>query len=566
MIILGISCYFHDSAACIIKDGEIIAAAAEERFTRIKHDNNFPKKAIEFCLDSLNIAANEIDLISFYEKPLIKLERIFYQHLDNFPKNYKQFIKSMGPWLSYKLDLKKTIEKEINYFGEINFIEHHMSHAASSFYLSPFKKASIVTIDGVGEWATTTVGKGNNQNIEIKKQINFPHSLGLLYSTLTTYLGFAANNSEYKVMGLAAYGNKTTYEKEFDKLIKIFEDGSFKLNMEYFDFDWAERMPSKKMIELFKHPVRKKDGPVKKYHEDIAAALQAKLEQVVFNILNQVYKEQKNKNLCLAGGVALNSVLNGKILKNTKFEKIFIPPDPSDAGAAMGVAIYSYIQKTNKKIKNDSFNPYLGPEYQWFQIEKELKKLNLKYKLIKDDQELIEKTAKLIEKEKVIGWFQGKMEWGPRALGNRSILASATKTKMRDIINAKVKKREMFRPFAPVILEEKTKEYFDTDTNISPAARWMLMVYPFKNKGIKEVPAVVHVDQSGRLETLIRKDNPKYYDLVKSYYKKTKIPIIINTSFNVRGEPIVCTPKDAINCFLATDIDYLVIDNYLVRK
>ena len=441
-----------------------------------------------------------------------------------------------------------------------------MTHAASSFYLSPFKKASIVTIDGVGEWATTTVGEGNNQNIKIEKQINFPHSLGLLYSTLTTYLGFSANNSEYKVMGLAAYGNKKTYEKEFDKLIEVFEDGSFQLNMEYFDFDWAERMPSKKMIELFKHPIRKKDGPVKKYHEDIAAALQAKLEQVVFKILNQTYKEQKNKNLCLAGGVALNSVLNGKILKNTKFEKIFIPPDPSDAGAAMGVAIYSYIQKTNKKIKKDNFNPYLGPEYKWFQIEKELKKENLKYKLIKSDQELIEKTAKLIEKEKVIGWFQGKMEWGPRALGNRSILASATKTKMRDIINAKVKKREMFRPFAPVILEEKTKEYFETDTNISPAARWMLMVYPFKNKGIKEVPAVVHVDQSGRLETLIRKDNPKYYDLVKSYYKKTKIPIIINTSFNVRGEPIVCTPKDAISCFLATDIDYLVIDNYLVRK
>ena len=454
----------------------------------------------------------------------------------------------------------------MNYFGEINFVEHHLSHAASSFYLSPFKKASIVTIDGVGEWATTTIGKGNNQDIQIEKQINFPHSLGLLYSTVTTYLGFAANNSEYKVMGLAAYGNKKTYKKEFDKLIEVFEDGSFQLNMEYFDFDWAERMPSKKMIELFGQPIRKKEGPVRNYHEDIAAALQAKLEQVVFKILNQTYKEQKNKNLCLAGGVALNSVLNGKILKNTKFEKLFIPPDPSDAGAAMGVAIYSYIQKTNKQIKKTSFNPYLGPEYKWFQIEKELKKLNLKYKLVKDDQELIEKTAKLIKNEKVIGWFQGKMEWGPRALGNRSILASATKTKMRDIINAKVKKREMFRPFAPVILEEKTKEYFETDINISPSARWMLMVYPFKNKGIKEVPAVVHVDQSGRLETLIRKDNPRYYDLVKSYYKKTKIPIIINTSFNVRGEPIVCNPKDAISCFLATDIDYLVIDNYLVRK
>ena len=566
MIILGISCYFHDSAACIIKDGKIIAAAAEERFTRIKHDNNFPKKAIEFCLDSLQIAANEINLISFYEKPLIKFDRVLCQHIDNFPKSYRQFIKTMGPWLGSKLQLKKTLEKEMNYFGKINFVDHHLSHAASSFYLSPFETASIVTIDGVGEWATTTIGKGSGKKIKIEKQINFPHSLGLLYSTLTTYLGFSANDSEYKVMGLAAYGNPDVYKEKFDQIVEVFSDGSFQLNMDYFDFDWSKEMPSKKMSKLLGHPARKKDEIVKKYHEDIAAALQLKLEEVVFNILNQTYKNHKNKNLCLAGGVALNSVLNGKILSNTPFKKLFIPPDPSDAGAAMGAALYSYTRLTGKLTNKEKFHPYLGPEYRWHQIEKELKKYKLKYKFIENDQELIDKTATLIKNKKVIGWFQGRMEWGPRALGNRSILASATTTKMRDIINEKVKKREMFRPFAPVILEEETKKYFKTDEYISPSARWMLMVYPFKEKGIKEVPAVVHVDNSGRLETLIREDNPKYYDLVKSYKKKTKIPIIINTSFNVKGEPIVCTPKDAINCFLTTDIDYLVIDNYMVKK
>lgn len=566
MIILGISCYYHDSAACIIKNGKIIAAAAEERFTRIKHDNGFPTQAINFCLDSLKISASEIDIVSFYEKPLIKFERILSQHLEHFPKSYQQFIKKIGPWFGSRLQIKKTLEEEINYFGEINFIDHHLSHAASSFYLAPFKQATIVTIDGVGEWATTTIGTGKNSQIKIKKEIHFPHSLGLLYSTITTYLGFSANNSEYKVMGLAAYGNPQPYKKHFKKIIKTFPDGSFKLDMSYFDFDWAEHMPSKKLVKLLGHPIRKKDSAVKKYHENIAASLQQRLEEVTFNLLRATYKKYPSPNLCLAGGVALNSVLNGKILSNTPFEKLFIPPDPSDAGAAMGTAIHSYIKYTNKLVEKDNFHPYLGPEYKWYQIERELKKYKLKYQLITNEKKLIDKTAQLIKNQKVIGWFQGRMEWGPRALGNRSILASATTTEMRDIINAKVKKREMFRPFAPVILEEETEKYFKTDKYISPSARWMLMVYPFKKIGLKQVPAVVHTDGSGRLETLIRKDNPKYYDLVKTYYKKTGTPIFINTSFNVRGEPIVCSPNDAIRCFFDTDIDYLVIDNYLVKK
>jgi carbamoyltransferase len=566
MIILGISCYYHDSAACIIKDGKIIAAAAEERFSRIKHDNNFPKKAIEFCLDSLGISANDVDVVSFYEKPLIKFERIISQHLENFPRSYKQFVKNIGPWFGSRLQIRKTLEEKINYFGEINFVEHHLSHAASTFYLAPFDEATIITIDGVGEWATTTIGTGKRNKIKINKEIHFPHSLGLLYSTLTTYLGFSANNSEYKVMGLAAYGDTRPFKKHFEKIIKLFPDGSFKLDMSYFDFDWAEHMPSKKMIELFGHKIRKKDGPVKKYHQNIAAALQKRLEEAVFNLLIATHKKNPSPNLCLAGGVALNSVLNGKILTNTPFKNLFIPPDPSDAGAAMGTAIQTYTTKTKKLIEKENFHPYLGPKYQWHHIEKELNKYKLKYQLITDEKKLIDKTATLIKNKKVIGWFQGRMEWGPRALGNRSILASAGTTEMRDIINAKVKKREMFRPFAPVILEEETSKYFETDKNISPSARWMLMVYPFKKIGLKNVPAVVHVDGSGRLETLIRKDNPRYYDLVKSYHKKTGVPIIINTSFNVRGEPIVCTPDDAIRCFLTTDIDHLVIDNYLVSK
>lgn len=566
MIVLGISCYYHDSAACIIKDGKVVAAAAEERFTRIKHDNNFPTKAIEYCLDSLKISANEVDVVAFYEKPLIKFERIISQHIENFPKNYHQFIETISPWLSHRLNIKKTLQDEVNYFGEVRYIDHHLSHAASTFYFSPYKKAAVVTIDGVGEWSTTTIGVGSGNDIQIDKEIHFPHSLGLFYSTLTTYLGFSANNSEYKVMGLAAYGNPEPFKKHFEKIIKLNPDGSFELNMDYFDFDWANHMPSKKMIELFGYPVRKKDGPVRKYHENIAAALQKKLEEAVFHILNNVYKTYKVKNLCFAGGVALNSVLNGKILSNTPFNKLFIPPDPSDAGGAMGAASYIYTELTGKLVKNNNFHPYLGPEYKWYQIEKQLKNHGLKFQRIKDDKKLVDRTANLIKNKKVIGWFQGRMEWGPRALGNRSILASARTTQMRDIINAKVKKREMFRPFAPVIIESETNKYFETDSYISPSARWMLMVYPFKKIGLKQVPAVVHVDGSGRLETLIRKDNPKYYDLVKAYQKKTKIPIIINTSFNVRGEPIVCTPEDAIQCFLKTNIDYLVIENFIVKK
>lgn len=566
MIVLGISCYFHDSAACIIKDGKIVAAAAEERFTRIKHDNHFPIKAIEFCLNSLKISANEVDVVAFYEKPLIKFERLMSQHLENFPKSYSQFVKRIGPWFNTRLKVKDTLKEKLNYFGKVVYVDHHLSHAASGYYLSEFDDSVILSVDGVGEWSTTTIGFAQGKNIKIDKEIHFPHSIGLLYSAMTTFLGFEANESEYKVMGLAAYGDPKPFRKHFDKVIKFFPDGSFKLNMKYFDFDWAGHMYSPEMEKLFGHPARKRDGEVHSYHENIAAALQQVTEEAVFNLMNAAYKQYGSKNICFAGGVALNSVLNGKILSNTPYEKFFIPPDPSDAGAAMGAALYTHVQLSKKPIDTKSFNPYLGPDYSWHEVKKALDSFGLKYEYFKDTKKMLKKVAKAIADEKVIGWHQGKMEWGPRALGNRSILASAATTEMRDTINAKVKKREMFRPFAPVILEEKTQEYFVTDEYLSPSVKWMLTVYPFKKIGHKNVPAVVHVDNSGRLETLARNDNQKYYDLVNEFYKLTGVPIIINTSFNVKGEPIVCTPTDSINCFLHTDIDYLVIDNFIVSK
>jgi carbamoyltransferase len=567
MNILGISCYYHDSAASLVTDCLIKAAAAEERFTRIKHDNNFPHKAIGFCLKEFGKAINELDAVVFYEKPIIKFERSLSQHINNFPKSLGTALDAMPQWFDQKLQFEKILRDELNYYGKIYYSSHHLSHAASAYYLSGFKKSVILTLDGVGEWATSTLGVGQGKSIKIDQEIAFPHSLGLLYSAMTTYLGFSANDAEYKVMGLAAYGNPDKYFDKFEELITQFPDGSFQLNQAYFAYQWSnKKMFSDKLVKLFGYPPRKPESTAFKYHKDIAAALQKKLEQVVIEMLNYAYKKYKTPNLCMAGGVALNSVLNGKILSNTPFKNLYIPPDPSDAGGSMGAALYVAAQKDKHPIKWEEFKPYLGPSYSWYEIEKALKKNKIKYSFFKDKKELVEDVAKKLKKQKIIGWFQGKMEWGPRALGNRSILASAATTKMRDIINAKVKYRELFRPFAPVILEKYTEKYFESDQNLPISARYMLMVYPFKEIGVKQVPAVVHVDGSGRLQTLAKKDNKLYYELIEEYEKITKVPIIINTSFNVRGEPIVCSPEDAINCFLKTDIDYLVIDQFLCRK
>lgn len=567
MTILGISCYYHDAAACLLQDGVVTAAAAEERFTRVKHDNNFPYQAIEFCLAQAGKAINELDAVVFYEKPILKFDRILHQHLQHFPKSYLASSETLAHWFDQKLQIEKILREKLYYQGKILYSQHHLSHAASAFYLSGFKKAVIVTLDGVGEWATTTVGLGSGNKIKIDQEIHFPHSLGLLYSTLTTYLGFSANDAEYKVMGLAAYGDPKPFKSHLNRLVTQFPDGSYQLDLAYFNFDWSnKRMFSRKLVQLFGHFPRKPESQAYKYHQDIAAALQRKLEEVVLSLLQSAYKKYRLPNLCLAGGVALNSVLNGKILKQTPFKRLYIPPDPSDAGGAMGAAFYAHAQHSKNKIEYQHFTPFLGPAYPWYQIKKTLDEKRIKYTFYQDKWKLLRKTARYLQKQKVIGWFQGRMEWGPRALGNRSILASAATTQMRDIINARVKHRELFRPFAPVILEEYTDKYFEADKNLPVSARFMLMVYPFKEKGKREVPAVVHVDGSGRLQTLARQNNPLYYDLIAEYKKLTGVPIIINTSFNVRGEPIVCSPADAINCFLKTDIDYLVIDQFVCRK
>ncbi len=576
MKILGLSCFYHDSSACVIIDGKIIAAGAEERFSRKKHDNDFPKLAIDYCLKEAGLAINELDTIVFYEKPIWKFERIIHQHLGHFPRSYQAFMDTSSSWINQKLNIKKILKNKLHYHGQITFLPHHLSHSASAYYLSPFQKATIVTIDGVGEWTTTTIGVGQKDKIKVDQEIKFPHSLGLLYSTLTAYLGFRVNNDEYKVMGLAAYGDPEPYKDHFDKIISTHMDGSFSLNMEFFDYTWSQHMPSKKMAELFKHPIRKPKSKIYKYHKNIAAALQRKLEEAVFNLLTQVHRKYKNDNLCLAGGVALNSVMNAKILKSTPFKKLYIPPDPSDAGAAMGAALYldrnpqlikskEKTTKTHLKIAK-SFTPYLGPDYTSFQIKQALDEAGLKYKFYKNEQKLLNKVSDLLTKKKVIGWFQGRMEWGPRALGNRSILAAATSSEMQDILNAKVKKREMFRPFAPVILKKYFEEYFDADKPVPKIADYMLLVYPFTKKGKKNIPATTHVDNTGRPQSISRKDNSLYYDLIDYYRKKTGIPVIINTSFNIRGEPIVCTPEDAMRCFLGTEIDYLIIDSYVIKK
>jgi len=576
MKILGLSCFYHDSSACVIIDGKIIAAGAEERFSRKKHDNDFPKLAIDYCLKEAGLAINELDTIVFYEKPIWKFERIIHQHLGHFPRSYQAFMDTSSSWINQKLNIKKILKNKLHYHGQITFLPHHLSHSASAYYLSPFQKATIVTIDGVGEWTTTTIGVGQKDKIKVDQEIKFPHSLGLLYSTLTAYLGFRVNNDEYKVMGLAAYGDPEPYKDHFDKIISTHMDGSFSLNMEFFDYTWSQHMPSKKMAELFKHPIRKPKSKIYKYHKNIAAALQRKLEEAVFNLLTQVHRKYKNDNLCLAGGVALNSVMNAKILKSTPFKKLYIPPDPSDAGAAMGAALYldrnpqlikskEKTTKTHLKIAK-SFTPYLGPDYTSFQIKQALDEAGLKYKFYKNEQKLLNKVSDLLTKKKVIGWFQGRMEWGPRALGNRSILAAATSSEMQDILNAKVKKREMFRPFAPVILKKYFEEYFDADKPVPKIADYMLLVYPFTKKGKKNIPATTHVDNTGRPQSISRKDNSLYYNLIDYYRKKTGIPVIINTSFNIRGEPIVCTPEDAMRCFLGTEIDYLIIDSYVIKK
>lgn len=586
MYILGISAFYHDSAACLIKDGQIIAAAQEERFTRKKHDFSFPINAVDFCLGNAGIKSNELDFVAFYDKPFIKFERILESYLAYAPKGILSFIKAIPLWIKEKLWMKEIIKKELDYNGKILFPEHHESHAASAFFASPFNEAAILTADGVGEWTTSSFGVGKGNKINILADIKFPHSLGLLYSAFTYYTGFKVNSGEYKVMGLAPYGEPKYVDLILDKLIDLKDDGSFKLNMKYFNFVAGLTMTNKKFDELFNGQPRKPEAELTQREMDLARSVQDVTEKIMLRMAKHIKKETGQKYLCLAGGVSLNCVANGKILREGIFDDIWIQPAAGDAGGALGAALFVWYQYLDNKReaddKNDfQFGSYLGPEFSDDKIMAFLDENKIKYKKLTED-EIISTTADLIAGENVIGWFQGEMEFGPRALGNRSIIGDARSPKMQTKMNLKIKHRESFRPFAPSVLEEKVGEYFEIDRP-SP---YMLLVADVKKErrksmtdeennlfGIKklniersDIPAVTHVDYSARIQTVNKNTNPKYHKLISEFDNHHRSAVVVNTSFNVRGEPIVCTPEDAYKCFMRTEMDYLVMGNILLDK
>ncbi len=570
MYILGISCYYHDASAALLKDGIIVAAAEEERFTRKKHDSSFPIHAIQFCLKQQSITIDDVSYIGFYEKPFLKFERVLYQHLQMFPFSLKTFLSSMPSWLTEKLRVVSAIRKKLKYKKNILFVEHHLAHAASSFLVCPFDKAAIVTLDGVGEWTTTTYGVGNGNEIHLMKQITFPHSLGLLYSTVTAYLGFSVNNSEYKVMGLAAYGimDRTTnsYYKKLLQVIDIKVDGSYRLDMRYFRFHYADRMPSDAFCSLLGGPIAACDSEMTQRHKDIAAAVQLITEDVITKILFHVHKETKLYAVVLAGGVALNSVYNGKIIRTTPFKHVWIQPNASDGGTSIGVASYIYHTILGNKRNYVQKHAYFGPSFTDKEIHAFLKDNNIKHTMFSSDKELIDATVEMLCQNHVVGWFQLGMEWGPRALGARSILANPMNPNAKELLNEKVKHREKFRPFAPVICDDDAETYFSIDKPLPEPTDYMLMVYPILKKWHEKIPSVTHVDGSGRLQTVQRCQNTLYYDLLKAFGRLTGIPILINTSFNIRGEPIVCSPYDAYKCMMGTGIDYLVLGRFLIKR
>ena len=594
MYILGISAFYHDSAACLILDGKIIAAVQEERFTRKKHDQNFPHFSIKYCLEEASISPKDIENVVFYEKPFVKFERLLETYLAFAPKGFISFASAMPLWIKEKLfqkhtliqELSNTLGKNINWKEKLLFSEHHLSHAASAFYPSPFKRAAILTLDGVGEWTTTSLAVGNGKDLKVLKEIHFPHSLGLLYSAFTYYTGFKVNSGEYKVMGLAPYGEPKYTNLIKENLIKISDDGSFQLDMSYFNYATGLTMTSKKFNALFGGPPRTSETAITQREMDLAASIQKVTEEIVVKIARSIAHETGEKNLCLAGGVALNCVANGILLRESIFENVWIQPAAGDAGGALGAALivwYNNYAKNRKvaKDKDSMQGAYLGPKFSDLQIEKSLTKCGANFVKLNDD-ELIDQVASAIANEQAVGWMQGRMEFGPRALGARSVIADPRSPLMQKQLNLKVKYRESFRPFAPSILSEMVSEWFDHRSD-SPYMLFVADVKEAKRKKMTEaenylfgidklnisrssVPAITHVDYSARIQTVHKDTNLRYHNLITKFYEKTGCPLVVNTSFNVRGEPIICSPDDAFRCFMGTDLDVLAIGNFLLKK
>jgi len=586
MNILGLSAFYHDSAACLVRDGEILAAAQEERFTRKKHDPSFPQQAIHYCLQEGKIKVKELDYVAFYEKPFLKFERILETYLHFAPAGIQSFVTAIPSWIKQKLWMKEFIKQQLDYEGKIIFPEHHESHAASAFLASPFPKAAFLTIDGVGEWTTTSYGIGANNQIQILSEIHFPHSLGLLYSAFTYYTGFKVNSDEYKVMGLAPYGNPKYKNLILSELMDLKDDGSFRLNMDYFNYCTGLTMTNKKFERLFGGPPRQPKSSITQRHMDLARSIQDVTEEVMLRMARHIYHETKQRNLCLAGGVALNCVANGRILRESPFEEIWIQPAAGDAGGALGAALFVWYQYLDNPRQADGKKDFmkaslLGPEYSNEQIIQYLNANHITYTEL-SPEEMPAKIADWVAGQKTIGWFQGRMEFGPRALGARSIIGDARSPEMQKILNLKIKFRESFRPFAPSVLQEKAGEFFEIDRK-SP---YMLIVAPVRKKVRKtltieeeqfaglnrlnivrsSIPAVTHVDYSARIQTVTKEDHPQFYEIIAAFENRYGCPVMINTSFNVRGEPIVCTPHDAYLCFMKTDMDYLVMGNFLIDK
>lgn len=587
MRILGISCYYHDAAAALIVDGEIVAAAQEERFTRKKHDERFPEHAVAYCLQEAGIDISDVDIVAFYDKPFLKFERLLETYFDHAPRGFRSFIKVMPLWLKDKFWMQQHIEQKLGKVNKLVFTEHHQAHAASAFFPSPFQEAAVLTVDGVGEWATTSWGVGKGNSLSLKEEIHFPHSLGLLYSAFTYYLGFKVNSGEYKVMGLAPYGEPKYVDLIYKHLLTLHDDGSFRLNMEYFNYPVGFTMTNAKFDELFGGPARKPESPLTQKEMDIAASLQRVTEDVMMRLARYVHKASGMKDLCLAGGVALNCVANGKLLREGPFERIWIQPAAGDAGGAIGAALatwHEYLKKPRALGggRDGMKGGYLGPAFTNEEIAKFLEQAGVSAARVSDN-ELYDRVAGYLADGKVVGWFAGRMEFGPRALGGRSILGDARNPEMQSKMNLKIKYRESFRPFAPSVMREHADEYFDLGGHESP---YMLLTAYVKegrrrkmtadeetrwgiaklNVVRSDIPAVTHVDYSARVQTVEKDVAPRYHALLQKFREQTGCAVLVNTSFNVRGEPIVASPEDAYRCFMRTEMDYLVLENYILDK